>query len=175
MCCNACWGWCVEGTEVYTKERPSTTTPKQQQISGVGGHVTELHTLWLLTTLGDVNTSLFVLCRFVICIWQGMLPLRFNPIFVASVSVYLARFAAAADVKVTARDMRTGMCFTRVVEATRRGTTENATSVSLGGKWKAGARTYANDYLHPGYYSAVFSHVVRGPCSLSRHKGMYAM
>lgn len=90
-----------------------------------------------------------------------MLPLRFMPIQPSAVSVYVARFAAAADVKVTTRDLRSGMAFSRVKHSMRtEGTSGDALTIRLGGQWSANCDTYANDYLHPGYFCAMFGHLV---------------
>lgn len=109
------------------------------------------------------------LCRFVFCRWNGLLPLRFTPIMPSAVSAYVSRFAAAGDVKVTSRDMRAGMSFSRISRAkTTEGTSGDPLAICLGGQWSANCNTYANDYLHPGYFCAMFGDLVCFPACVPR-------
>lgn len=92
------------------------------------------------------------------------MPLRFCPLSPWSISAYLARFGAAADIKVTARDLRTGLAFGRIKHANlEAGGQENHIAISLAGGWAANGDTYKKDYLHPAFFSALFSDTVRSP------------
>lgn len=100
--------------------------------------------------------------RYVFCRWYGLTPLRFCPIAPWAVSSYVARFGAAANIKVTARDLRTGLAFGRIKYAqVHKDGREDPIAVSLAGGWSTNAGTYKNDYLHPSFFNALFSHVVR--------------
>lgn len=86
-----------------------------------------------------------------------------------AVSALVARFGAAGNMKVTARDLRTGLAFGRVKHAHVDGDgVENHMAVSLAGGWTVDSRTYANDYVHPAYFNALLGHLVR-LCELCMH------
>eukprot|EP00892_Ulva_mutabilis_P000609 jgi/Ulvmu1/10549/UM065_0002.1 len=104
---------------------------------------------------------------FFFCRWVGMLPLRFIPLAPWAISAYVARFAAAADIKQTAQDMRTGMAFTRITHGQlHQGRHANRLAISLAGGWSANSQTYKEDYLHVGYFNAMMRNLIR---SLGRH------
>lgn len=44
----------------------------------------------------------------------------------------------------------------------------NALHISLAGQWSPDAQTYKRDYVHPGFFNALYSQVVRLPCPLLR-------
>ena len=92
-----------------------------------------------------------------------MLPLRFTPIPPWAVSVYVARFGGGADIALTTRDLRTGMAFESVKKGTLGPGEVDRVMVSLRGQWSANSSTFQNDYLHPAYYNAAFSHMVSHP------------
>ena len=101
-------------------------------------------------------------CRFVFCRWYDLVPLRFCPIPVWSVASHLARFGAAGHMKITARDMRTGLAFGRIKHAQLDSDGhENRIAVSMAGGWSVNGQTYKGDYLHPAFFSALFSDLVR--------------
>lgn len=100
--------------------------------------------------------------RFVLCRWSEMLPLRYLPSSPDAMSAYVRRFGAAADIKMTTRDLRTGMVFSRVkVSQIDEYKPENSVHIALSGQWSPDATTYKCDYLHPAFFNALFSHVVR--------------
>lgn len=91
-----------------------------------------------------------------------MLPLRFCPLAPWAISAFVARFGAAGNMKITARDLRTGMAFGRVKHAHVDGDgKENNMAVSLAGGWTVNSNTYANDYVHPAYFNALLGDLVR--------------
>lgn len=64
--------------------------------------------------------------------------------------------------KMTARDLRTGLAFGRIKHAQLdAGGHENHIAVSLAGGWSVNGDTYKNDYLHPAFFAALFSDLVR--------------
>lgn len=100
--------------------------------------------------------------RYVFCRWYGLTPLRYCPLAPWAISAHIARFGAAANMKITARDLRTAMAFGRIKHAqVHKGGHEDRLAVSLAGGWSANANTYKNDYLHPAFFNALFSHLVR--------------
>ena len=101
-------------------------------------------------------------CMFVFCRWYDLVPLQFCPIPVWSVASHLARFGAAGDMMITARDMRTGLAFGRIKHTQLDSDGhENRIAVSMAGGWSVNGHTYKGDYLHPAFFSPLFSDLVR--------------
>eukprot|EP00892_Ulva_mutabilis_P012000 jgi/Ulvmu1/9172/UM005_0271.1 len=104
--------------------------------------------------MADATKKMFVFCR-----WHEMVPLRYIPSSPQAISTYCNMFGAGADMAITARSLRTGMVFQRIkyAEVARDGK-PNSVHIALAGQWTPEAQTFQQDYLHPGYYNALFSH-----------------
>jgi len=103
-------------------------------------------------------------CRFVFCKWHGMVPLRYCPVSEWVISAWIQRYASAADLKVTGRDMRAGMALTHMVQANAAGEHHITNELSIIGQWCPSGKTAETTYLHQGYYNAAMAHRV---CSIS--------
>lgn len=99
-----------------------------------------------------------------------MLPLHYVPMTPWAIATHLARFGAAGNMSMTARELRTGMAFGRVKHAqVDQDGKENTISICLAGGWSCTASTYKKDYLHPAFFSALFGDqvCVRAYCTFA--------
>lgn len=96
-----------------------------------------------------------------------MVPLRFVPSAPQAISALANVFGAASGVEITARSLRTGMVLARVQHAQLEECgRENYVHIALIGQWTPDGDTYQHDYMHPGFFNAMYSHVVRPTCDV---------
>lgn len=77
--------------------------------------------------------------------------------------MYVRRFGGAANMAFTSRDLRTGMVFNRIKMSQVSDVPENSVHIALAGQWTPEGKTYQCDYLHPGFFNALYSHTVCVP------------
>lgn len=101
-------------------------------------------------------------CRFCFCRYHGMVPLRFVPLAPYAISALVARFTAAADMKVLSRELRTGMVLGRIIQAQlHHNGQENRVAIAHAGQWSLNSSTYQTEYLHPSILHSLLGDLVR--------------